>query len=352
MALSAPKVVTLASMLGRQSDQLLLSNAIEAVRKAAIVCEHVRRNDLVQSTSKDDKSPVTVADFAAQAVVTQQMASIFPEIPLVGEEDAGLLRGNDVPTNSLRDQVRSAVQIVNATASEEEILQAIDRGAHKGGSAGRFWVCFHNICFYVYSNYCQTLDPIDGTKGFLRNDQYAIALALIEDGNVILGVLGCPNLPSTLDKAGDDDRGCGFLAFKGHGAYQFSLAASPEEQEFLPIRVSSTKDAEATRFVESVESGHTAHDLSARIAEKLQITRSSVRMDSQAKYGVLSRGDAELYLRLPRQGKRYEEKIWDHAAGVILVEEAGGKVTDIYGKPLDFSLGRTLVSNTGITVPY
>lgn len=48
MALSAPKVVTLASMLGRQSDQLLLSNAIEAVRKAAIVCEHVRRNDLVQ----------------------------------------------------------------------------------------------------------------------------------------------------------------------------------------------------------------------------------------------------------------------------------------------------------------
>lgn len=61
----------------------------------------------------------------------------------------------------------------------------------------------------------------------------------------------------------------------------------------------------------------------------------------------MSRGDAEIYLRLPRPGKRYEEKIWDHAAGVVVVEEAGGRVTDVYGKPLDFSQGRTLKENTG-----
>jgi len=39
-----------------------------------------------------------------------------------------------------------------------------------------------------------TLDPIDGTKGFLRREQYAIALAFIRDGRVELGVLGCPEL--------------------------------------------------------------------------------------------------------------------------------------------------------------
>ena len=55
-----------------------------------------------------------------------------------------------------------------------------------------------------------TLDPIDGTKGFLRGDQYAVALGLIDDGEVILGVLGCPNLPNS-----DGSRGAIFSAVEG-----------------------------------------------------------------------------------------------------------------------------------------
>ena len=58
-----------------------------------------------------------------------------------------------------------------------EILDNIDHG--NGEPADLFW----------------TLDPIDGTKGFLRGDQYAVALALIKEGKPVLGVLGCPNLP-------------------------------------------------------------------------------------------------------------------------------------------------------------
>eukprot|EP00730_Choanoeca_flexa_P003300 TRINITY_DN11359_c0_g3_i3.p2 TRINITY_DN11359_c0_g3~~TRINITY_DN11359_c0_g3_i3.p2 ORF type:complete len:127 (+),score=29.81 TRINITY_DN11359_c0_g3_i3:746-1126(+) len=103
------------------------------------------------------------------------------------------------------------------------------------------------------------------------------------------------------------------------------------------------------RVVESVESGHTAHDVSAVVAKAAGVVAPSLRMDSQAKYGAVGRGDAQLYLRLPRPGKKkHDEKIWDHAGGMIIVEEAGGKVTDIYGKPLDFSKGITLVDNTGI----
>src|SRR5690606_6751478 len=104
--------------------------------------------------------------------------------------------------------------------------------------------------------------------------------------------------------------------------------------------------ADAT-FCESVEAGHSAHGDQAAIAEKLGITKPSVRMDSQAKYGSIARGAGDIYLRLPVKAT-YQEKIWDHAAGDLIVREAGGRVTDIHGKSLDFSVGRTLANNKGV----
>jgi 3'-phosphoadenosine 5'-phosphosulfate (PAPS) 3'-phosphatase len=64
------------------------------------------------------------------------------------------------------------------------------------------------------------------------------------------------------------------------------------------------------------------------------------RMDSQAKHGVIARGGAEWYVRLPRPG--YVEWIWDHAAGNVVIEEAGGTMTDTKGHTLDFSRGAKL----------
>ncbi len=61
----------------------------------------------------------------------------------------------------------------------------------------------------------------------------------------------------------------------------------------------------------------------------------------------MARGDASIYLRLPTR-KDYEEKIWDHAAGWMVVNEAGGRVSDVRGEPLDFSIGRTLKNNKGV----
>ena len=64
------------------------------------------------------------------------------------------------------------------------------------------------------------------------------------------------------------------------------------------------------------------------------------RMDSQAKHGVLARSEAEIFVRLPKPG--YQEWIWDSAAGFVVITEAGGKLTDIDGNELDFSLGAKL----------
>jgi len=117
--------------------------------------------------------------------------------------------------------------------------------------------------------------------------------------------------------------------------------------KIIAVTVSEVNSTAEANFCESVESGHSSHDASARIAEILNVTAKPARIDSQCKYGVLARGEASIYLRLPTN-KDYEEKIWDHAAGYIVVKEAGGEVTDCKGNNLDFSLGRTLKNNKGI----
>lgn len=167
-------------------------------------------------------------------------------------------------------------------------MDAIDRGNYAGGAKGRHWA----------------LDPIDGTKGFLRGGQYAVCLALIVDGIVQLGVVGCPNLPIHHTEP-NGERGSLFIAVRGQGAFQRTFT-NTEESPIHFADISST--AEAT-FCESVEAGHSSHGDAVEIAKALGITREPVRMDSQAKYCSISRGDADIYLRLPTS-KTYVEKIW------------------------------------------
>jgi 3'(2'), 5'-bisphosphate nucleotidase len=117
------------------------------------------------------------------------------------------------------------------------------------------------------------------------------------------------------------------------------------------LKVVAGGDTDRLRFVESVESGHGDQSRQAAIAQAVGITAPSLRMDSQAKYAAVANGEAVLYLRLPSpKTPDYREKIWDHAAGVLVVEEAGGKVTDMFGQPLDFSRGAKLTQNQGTVV--
>ncbi|RIA96000.1 3',5'-bisphosphate nucleotidase [Glomus cerebriforme] len=304
--------------------------AINAVLQASKVCQEVFKKLVKNETiTKKDKSPVTIGDFSAQAVVNTILYKSFPNDPIVGEEDSEALRGD--AGKELREKVLSlANSVLDEPLDETKLLDAIDRGSHPGGSQERMW----------------TLDPIDGTKGFVRGEQYAICLALIVGGNVQLGVMGCPNLPVDFNNP-EGERGCLFIAERGQGAFQRALS-STEETQIHFADISSVSEA---TFCESVEVLHSSHGDAAQIASILGITKPPLRMDSQCKYAAVSRGDANIYLRLPTRAD-YEENIWDHATGFILVQEAGGKVSDINSKPLDFSLGRTLKANKGIVVAH
>ena len=294
--------------------------AMSAVFSAAQLCQQVQA-DIVKADAmeKADRSPVTVADFGSQALICQAIREVFPEDIIVAEEDSQALQ--EAP--QLMGRVTGYVnRFAVGQPSANTVCDWIDQGNGQVGE--RFW----------------TLDPIDGTKGFLRGDQYAIALALIVDGEVKLGVLGCPNLRRDLDDP-ESQSGCLFVAQRGTGTRMLSLDTQSSEE----VRISHA----TYRFAESVESSHSDLDTHAEIAQQVGIIEPPIRMDSQVKYGVLARGEASVYIRLPNpMTPDYREYIWDHAAGLIVVEEAGGVVTDVDGRGLDFSRGRRMTGNRGI----
>lgn len=295
---------------------------IDAVTKASRACARMREEpEFREALHKTDGSPVTLADFFVQALINEELTAAFPEIPIVAEETSLCLEG------SCGEKLRNHLGELLPGRNSDEILRAIDRGNNEGGSHGKFW----------------TLDPIDGTRGFLAKRQYAIALALIENGEVVLGILGCPELgPDARDDAGRE-KGFVFFAEKEQGSYQVALS------DGLQTRISVSGIARASEAVmcESVEAPDSSYEFSGKISRFLDISAKPVRMDSQCKYAVLARGDTSIYLRPPPR-KDYKENIWDHAAGCIIVREAGGTVTNSSGKPLDFSVGKKLHENKGV----
>jgi len=300
-----------------------LEVAIESLRKAAQLCENVQAERSQKTVQKGDRTPVTVADFGTQAIVCKIIKQHFPDDAIVAEEGAEQLQqsDNEPVLHAVTDQVQRCL----GKATAKDVCEWIDLG-NAEPNATRFW----------------TLDPIDGTKGYLRGGQYALSLALLVDYELQLGVLCCPRLALTNFAA--TPPGTLLWARRGAGTYAAPLADVSQAKR---VTVSSVGSVSEARFCESFESGHTSHDTCAKVRDLLQVTAEPHRIDSQAKYGLVAAGEAEAYFRLP-PNPDYREKIWDHAAGCIVVTEAGGTVTDLTGKQLEFCHGKTLQSNTGV----
>ena len=299
-----------------------LEVAIEVMRQAAQMTEQIRgETGKPQALNKADNSPVTIADFAVQAMICHVLKTEFPDAAIVAEEDADTLRSPEMAT--VLAQVTGYLLPHFPHAEAHTVCDWIDQG--NSTPQGRFWV----------------LDPVDGTRGFVRGDQYALALALIENGRIVLGVLACPALGLQFDGV----PGQMFFAVRGGGAFVVT------KNNGSAIKLELTDDVKSDRFclLESVETDHNDRPRQESVAQALGMVLSPLRVDSQAKYALLAAGKGALYLRLPPERKPDQrEKIWDHAAGALIVEEAGGRVTDLDGQPLDFAVGAELAANRGI----
>ena len=304
----------------------LLQCGIDAVKKASLVIRQIQQDLTITALDKDDKSPVTVADFTAQAIINRLLSQSLDQFKLVGEEDSASLHNSANP--SFLPVIHHYTKTVFPNATMSNVSEWIDLG--KSSPEGDYW----------------TLDPIDGTKGFIRQDQFAIALAYIVSGTVQIGVLACPNLSQAHvpDKGGE---GSLLYAVRGQGCWTTPLFH--ENHQPTQLFVSKQTNLSEAVMLGSYEGGHTNPAKINKFLQDCNNDRPTFRLDSQAKYAILASGHADILLRLlSSQKPDYDEKIWDQAAGSIILEEAGGRITDLAGKPLDFTQGRTLANNRGI----
>ncbi|KAF8391401.1 hypothetical protein HHK36_023705 [Tetracentron sinense] len=278
-----------------------LDIAVRVVQMACSLCQRVqsslihKSNDQVKS--KDDDSPVTVADWSVQATVSWVFSDFFgsKNVPIVAEEDAQTLSKADAVglleavVNTVNECLAEApnfgVTGPDVALGTSEVLEAISRCNSTGGPTGRYWV----------------LDPVDGTLGFVRGDQYAVALALIEDGEVVLGVLGCPNYPmkkewlnyhhryyqvmSELSPPTSEswDKGCVMYARRGSGETLMQPLHHGNQKLVWPnsarvIRVSSIDDPALATLCEPVEKANSSHSFTAGLAHSVGLRERNIKL--------------------------------------------------------------------------
>ncbi|KAK4439254.1 putative PAP-specific phosphatase, mitochondrial [Sesamum alatum] len=341
-----------------------LQAAVDVVERACRLCVDVQKS-LFSSDGKIiekmDKTPVTVADFGVQALVSLEMSKLFPSIPLIAEEDSAFVREKNL-VDAVVEVVSDKATIGDKELSRDDVLKAIDRGGKNaslfGPQPATYWI----------------LDPIDGTRGFVKGSEalYVVGLALIVEGEIVLGVMGCPNwqdghsdeVNKVQGDAGSVSRsGAIMVSHVGCGTWRTKL---------WDLQIGNTKmDPNWTRCL--VDGFHLVHQ--ARYCTAESQTWESLPLSTQfnavtnansvgekqillvpgccgslCKYLMVASGRASVFILRAAT----ETRVWDHAVGVICIREAGGQVTDWKGRQLDFAADqrerRVLFPSGGILV--
>lgn len=322
-----------------------------AVHRASIVAKTMQAVVDKGSRDKEDASPVTVADFATQAILISALRHHFPEDQFIGEESAAALRQDPElvervwalvsalkpgraethPDEGL-DEVAAEIQAA-IPATRDEMLRNIDLGGDgEGVGQQRTWI----------------LDPIDGTATFIRGQQFAVSVALIVDGEQRVGVVGYPNFKdegAVVHEDLIDQDGYGLLvsAVKGHGASKRAMLRSGLQ----PAEKLMQAKADELVFVESLASPYINQERHKTVRDRLQAAELSTDLWSmQVKYGALTVGACNTMVRIPKH-EDHRPWAWDHAGGMLVYEESGGMLTDLHGRPFRYC-GRKLMENVGL----
>ncbi|BBH00812.1 Inositol monophosphatase family protein [Prunus dulcis] len=355
-----------------------LEAAVDAVERACALCVEVQSSLLSSKrrvVEKNDQTPVTVADFGVQALLSLELGKRFPSIPLVAEEDSAFVRSNNL-VGSVFDAVISKSSHGENPWTPDHVLEAIDRGGQDGSTFGAqpatYWlniIAFQNELRSIM----QVLDPIDGTQGFVKGNQalYVVGLALVIDGQIVLGVMGCPNWQNAVSNKSTSEvqeekntppgSGIIMVAHTGCGTWTKRLSSVLNLTAKMPYSwtqcfVDECCVVEEARYSIRASDAWESYPLSTLFTSTTsadsivegQILLVKSCCGSLSKYIMVASGRVSLYMQNVKVQK--VTKAWDHAAGIICVYEAGGKVTDWKGDQINLAadqLGRRNIYPSG-----
>ena len=157
-------------------------------------------------------------------------------------------------------------------------------------------------------------DPIDGTWGFLKKDgDFAIQIGLAVDGEPVVGVVYLPAQRRL------------YYGSRGDGSFVINDSDEP-----LPLRASNITDFSKMKL--AVSRNHRSPKIS-RIVSEFGLAREIQRGSVGLKVGLVAEGICDLYIHLsPRT------KFWDTCAPEVILEEAGGRLTDLFGEAIKYDL--------------
>jgi 3'(2'), 5'-bisphosphate nucleotidase len=249
----------------------------DALREGAIALAHEAADAILavyehafEVEHKSDRSPLTAADLAAHRILVEGLEALTPDIPVLSEEAA------EDTTWHMRREWR------------------------------RLWL----------------VDPLDGTREFIkRNGEFTVNLALIEDGEVIFGVVQAP----VTGQCWHGVRGGQALRREGNNEFELRV----RRPATAPLRVAgsrSHRDANTDAFI-------------ARMGEV-----EVMGIGSSLKFCRIADGALDVY---PRFGPTSE---WDTAAGQAVLEAAGGLVVDRKGRPMRYNQRDTVLNGDFLAV--
>ncbi|WP_126452324.1 3'(2'),5'-bisphosphate nucleotidase CysQ [Sulfuriflexus mobilis] len=246
-----------------QPDDKLLEDVMQLAVEAGHEILRIYETDYAIE-HKDDKTPLTEADMAAHHIIDAGLQKLTPGIPILSEESA------EIPFAERRQ-----------------------------------WSCYWLV------------DPLDGTREFIkRNGEFTVNIALIENGESVLGVVYAPVLKTS------------YYARRGAGAFR-----KENGKPAIPIQ---TRRPSASPVLVAGSRSHRGDSLNAYL--ECLADYEIISVGSSLKSCMVAEGSADIY---PRLGPTSE---WDTAAAQCVVEEAGGRLTDTRMQTLRYNTKDSLLN--------
>jgi len=275
--------------------------ALEAAKEAIKVTEWFQKEGF-KIYNKQDSTPVTHADIASQILIVSRINEKFPDDTIIAEEDQEFIE----------DDTSKIIKKCFREVGLDDSLDIRKLISHKVNDPNRQW----------------SIDPIDGTEGFSKHLVYAIGISFMIKNVPKMSVICVPHY---------DNNTIGlFIAEEGDGAKY-----SKNGFEFESIHVSKQDDIKKVKMCHSL---HYDEPWVVKFAKKVGISQL-IQIDSMAKLCMVADGSADIYIKPIDKNHSFT---WDFAPGILLVEEAGGIVTDLKGNEIHFTNEHMICNTNGL----